>query len=450
MKKIGVLLAAALALFAACLPSSAQFVAPPIVGSVAGGPTAYTGSIPNFSTWSAFQNVLFQFTPNQNNSGDATFQQTGNVSVIHFKKLSNGGLITLAQNDLIANQPVMAFYNGGDNSLDIVNTGTAPGATGLPQGYLTPCQITSGSPVAGCTAGQLLPTGDVIAATALYYEPAFGNGVPIYNGSTFVNFSFSELTLTIPSSRLASTIYDVLIFSNAGVATPCFSVAWTTSTPGSGTRGSGAGTAQISQINGIWTNAVSASCVNGASTFTVPANQGTYVATCLIDGTNGQVTFHRTYGQNRKWACWNAYNSQSVTLQAGDGTTSWAYISATIRPSNNASANALTVITGLPIQYGVLFNERGTVNNSNASGGCDFGIGFNNTAAFSGTVGDVTASNTNAANVTSGGSVLAQFSPTAPLLGAETFTALEQAQTTNGCTIYGTLLHMLLTVTVNM
>jgi putative ABC transport system permease protein len=35
-----------------------------------------------------------------------------------------------------------------------------------------------------------------------------------------------------------------------------------------------------------------------------------------MDGTNGQVTCHRSFGQSRKWGLWNAYNRRPLYLKA--------------------------------------------------------------------------------------------------------------------------------------
>src|SRR5262245_51198409 len=99
-----------------------------------------------------------------------------------------------------------------------INASTAAAVVPMPQGYLTP---TSATPVI---------TGDSSAATALYYTPDQGNLVPIYNGTSFVPTAFSELTLTLSSSHVASNIYDVYIFSNGGVVTVGTSPSWSAGT----------------------------------------------------------------------------------------------------------------------------------------------------------------------------------------------------------------------------
>lgn len=261
-----------------------------------------------------------------------------------------------------------------------VNSASAAAITPAPQGYLTP---TSGTPVIST---------DAISATQIYYTPYVGNLVPVYSGSTFVPTVFAELSLALVAQHAASTIYDVFVFNNSGVLTLATGPAWSVSTAGAGDRGTGAGTTQLSRLNGLWVNTVSMTGRNGSTTYTIPASQGTYVGSILIDSTPGQVTCHRTYGTFRKWGIWNAYNRVPISIQGGDTTTSWVYTSNGIRPSNNSNASSITTLVGLPEeQITVLFNQWVTGGSVSANNQVlaiwQFGIGWNVTNAFSGQVG---------------------------------------------------------------
>jgi hypothetical protein len=205
----------------------------------------------------------------------------------------------------------------------------------IPQGRLTPT-----------TTVPVISTG-VTAGTAVYYTPYFGNLLPIYDGSQFNTVAFSELTLTLNSNHTASNICDAFVFSNAGTLTLVTGPAWNTSTAGAGARGTGAGTTELTRTKGgLWTNAFSMTARNGATTYTVNQYQGTYVGSLFIDGTNGQITCHTSYGTSRKFGVWNAYNRVPIYLKSGDasgGTES----STALHPLLSASANSLTIFTGL-------------------------------------------------------------------------------------------------------
>lgn len=319
-----------------------------------------------------------------------------------------------------------------------INSTTAAAVILTPQGYLTP---TSGTPII---------TSDVTAATALLYTPYVGNLVPIYNGSAFIPTVFTELTLTLVASHAASQIYDIYVFNNSGAITIVSGPAWSSATAGSCARGA---TAAITKLNGIWVNNLSITGRNGATTYTIGANLATYVGSMFMDGTNGQISFYRGYGQSRKWAAWNAYNRAPIYLKAGDATASWTYGTATIRPSNNATANSLTTFTGLAeetidLRFGqeIQFNSDGSSNG--AVGNIRLGIGVNVTNAFSGrsgiTVISMPAANNSGATIDVR-TVISEFQQT-PVLGIYTFTSLEDGVTASHIsnTFFGTELNMVL------
>src|SRR5262249_36586636 len=193
-----------------------------------------------------------------------------------------------------------------------INASTAANVVPPPQGYLT---LTSGTPII---------SSDVTGATSVFYTPYVGNLIPIYNGTSFTVTVFSEIFCTLVSAHAASTLYDFFMFNNSGVLTLVTGPAWSNSAAGAGARGTGANTTQLSRINGIWVNTVSIQARNGSSTFTIPANQGTYVGSLFVDGSAGQVSCHLSYGQNRKWGISNTYNRVPVVLKAGDPASTWS------------------------------------------------------------------------------------------------------------------------------
>ena len=299
-----------------------------------------------------------------------------------------------------------------------------------PQGYLT---LTSGTPFI---------TGNVVSGTSVYYALDQGNLIPIYNGASLVPTEFTELNLVLHTSHALNTIYDVFVFSDSGVPTIVTGPAWTTSTAGSGARGSGAATTELSRVKGIFTNAVQIAGRNGTDTFTINANLATYVGTILIDGTAGQVTCHRAYGQSRKWGVWNAYNQRNIPLLVGDSTTSWTYSTGTIRQSNAAAGNKATIVVGLidgPVR--TTFNALARTINA-AAAGAETGLGWNSTTAFTGSVGrawDSFASN-------DAGHTNTAIARIIPAIGAHNANCLEFGNT--GGTFYGTEDHMQMIVEV--
>jgi hypothetical protein len=234
----------------------------------------------------------------------------------------------------------------------------------VPQGYLT---LTSGVPIIAAS---------VTAATAVYYTPVIGNLIAIYDGSRFNTVAFSELTLTLNSNHTANNIYDVFVFKDAGIITIGTGPAWNTAAAGSGARGTGAGTTELTRaVGGLWTNAFTMTARNGATTYAVNANQRIYVGSLFIDGTNGQVSCHRTYGPSRKWGIWNVYNRVPIILQAGDSTASWTYNTNAWRASNNDANNSLTVFTGLAEEeFTTRFVQSGSLTDNNTTSSMEIAL----------------------------------------------------------------------------
>jgi len=291
----------------------------------------------------------------------------------------------------------------------------------LPQGYLT---LVSGTPVI---------TSDQISATTVYYTLDRGNLAPIYDGSRFRNFAFPELSLSLVSEHAADTIYDVFVWIDSGTVRIGTGPAWSDSSAGSGDRGTGSETTELERIDGLYTNKVEITARNGSTTYTVSSNRGTYVGSIYIDGTAGQVTCHRSYGQSRKWGLWNAYNRRTVILKGGDSTASWSYSSGTLRASNNDSSNSLTVFQGLPEEfYQIKFAQR-VVAEDNV--GAETAIGFNSTSTASGRKGAAGHNSSTDSNRTDDANAIAEFFQV-PSLGINTVNALEGGNG-DSCTFYG-------------
>ena len=263
-----------------------------------------------------------------------------------------------------------------------VNASSAAAVVPPPQGYLTLTTLT-----------PIIPS-DVTAATSVFYTPYVGNLVPIYNGSSFNPTVFTELQLTLNAAHAASNIYDVFVFNNSGVPTVVTGPSWSAGTSGSITagscaRGTGAGGTALTRLNGVLTNTVQITGRNGATTYTINANLATYVGSLFMDGTNGQISCHRSWGKDRKWGVWNAFNRANIFIQEGDtlGASSVTTYS-TFGAYNADATNRITLFTGLAEEqaYCTVNMEgiQGAVNRSFYAA-----IGLNSTTTATGTVGKV-------------------------------------------------------------
>ena len=316
----------------------------------------------------------------------------------------------------------------------------------VPQGRLT---LVSGTPIMSA---------DETGQTTVYYTPYNGNLVSIPNGTKNVTFAFAEISLALVSNHLADTLYDVFVFLDPADNTTIrlgTGPAWSTTTAGSSARGTGAGTTQLSRLNGLWTNTVAITLRNGSSTYSVAIESALYVGTIYIDHTAGNVSAHISFGQNRKFGVWNAYNRQPIVLQAGDSTSSWTYATATIRAANAAPAswasasfnvgsgtacNDMSILCGLPEEYAQCATSQRINNNTASNDTYVVGLGLNSTTAFSGLEGSM--GNSGGQNYNAGG-----YLNVAPFLGLATVASLELAPAVGTTTVSGTAANMLLEAT---
>ena len=310
-----------------------------------------------------------------------------------------------------------------------------PAGVFTPQGYLTVVPAAT-DPV------NMIAITDQAAKTSVYYRPFKGNLVPLYNGLRTVPYEFTELTLTLSASHLASSFYDVFAFLDGTTLRIGTGPAWTTLTAGAGARGTGAATTQLTRVNGTLVNAVALTAArNGASTYAVSANRATYLGSLFMDASNGQISCLPEYGQSRKWGVWNAYNRLPVMLKMGDATASWTYNATTVQQSRATAGNTVAVFSGLIEDDVAIDFRQAVVTAASANNYARIGIGVNVTNAVSGFSGKTAGV---AAGATGGVAIAQHILP--PTIGLNNLNALEylDAGATNN-TYFGTVTGMLFT-----
>lgn len=357
-----------------------------------------------------------------NVTGVATFSSTANLNLPAGTTGQRPGTPTEDMFRYNTTTHTPEFYNGSS----WVAFAAAPV---VPNGRLT------------LTSGTAVLVADASAQSTVYYTPYNGNEIPIYDGTSFNNNTFTELSMVMSGANFAaSTIYDLFVAIDSGGPTLRLAIgpAWTTSTAGSGNRGTGAGTTQLQRLNGIWTNAVSITLrYASASTFTAAVNQATYVGSILMDGTNSQTSCLLSYGQTRRWGIWNAYNREPIMMKAGDPTANWTYASGTQRESNGSSSNVVTVLEGLAEEFlDLSFSQLITTGGINRS--ATIGIGWNSTTTISG----LTPIFLNSAGSSQGIQTAAFIQ--VPSLGQNNVVCIESAPSANSSTFFGQEAQMVL------
>lgn len=202
-----------------------------------------------------------------------------------------------------------------------------------------------------CTLTTVTPvmTAAINNATTLFYTPYLHQFVPLYDGTRFnMRDTGGELSNITSNSATGSagpavvannSNYDLFVWDNAGTVTFTRGPLWSSDTA----RGSGAGTTQLSRVNGVWLNTVA--ITNGPA-----ASRGTYVCTVR---SNGTATLDMSFGGTAAGGTagllnvWNYYNRVNTRCGSVDSTASWNYTSSTVRSANNSTGNRCSYVSGL-------------------------------------------------------------------------------------------------------
>lgn len=244
-----------------------------------------------------------------------------------------------------ATQVGQQFFTQLQADLEALFAGTV---STLPQGRLS------------LTSGVAVTSSDVVGATTDYYVPAVGRYVPIWNGTQFVNVDIGgELsqattdTTKSPAAVANNSVYDKLVWLAAGTPSSSRGPAWSSDT----SRGTGAGTTEVEQINGIWVNKFA--ITNGPV-----ARFGTLVGSVRSNG-SAQLMDSAAF----RWVS-NIYNAVSRNMLAIEPANSWTYTTAAFRQANANAANQLDFLQSLA--GGLLTARvRGAYANTNTT---EFGI----------------------------------------------------------------------------
>jgi hypothetical protein len=142
-----------------------------------------------------------------------------------------------------------------------------------------------------------------------------------------------------PAAAVAASVYDLVVWNNAGTCTLTRDVAWTNvTTPAAGDA--------FVRVNGVLVNSVA--ITNGPG-----IGFGTYLGTVVTDAAGATVTFNPAPAAASggpslgAWVgLWNYYNRLDVVAVAQDSAGSWTYPTATWREADNSANNRVTFVVG--------------------------------------------------------------------------------------------------------
>lgn len=222
----------------------------------------------------------------------------------------------------------------------------------IPQASEGRCTLTTSVPVT---------VTDVTAATTLYYTPYKGNRVTLYNGSRWMERTFTERSLSL-AALAANTNFDVFLYDSAGTLT-LESVAWTNAT----------------------TRATAITTQDG-----VPVKTGAtgrrYLCTFRTTGTIGQ-----TEDSLAKRYLYNEFNKVPRLLRLFETTDTWTYGTATLRQARATATNQVELVVGgtdTALDLGLLVSAT----SANSGATMHVAIGEDSTTAAATTSAHATAS----------------------------------------------------------
>lgn len=258
-----------------------------------------------------------------------------------------------------------------------------------PGGRLT---LQSGSPV---------PTSDV-TATTIYYTPHVHNRVRLYDGTRWVLYTFSEVSLAL-GTLTSGMNYDVWLYDNAGTLTLEL-LAWASDH---------ARNTNIGRQDGVWIKSGSPTRLYLGTIRTVSTTQCTdSVSTRFV---------------------WNQYSRVRREVYVFDGTDSWNYTTDTWRQMNASTANQIGVVCGIAYHsQASLSAGPSIVGQSGASVGVNAGIGEDSTSA----IATACLPGFCHANSSLNGQPIARLTTPVPL-GYHYYTALERSGASGTSTWYG-------------
>lgn len=320
-----------------------------------------------------------------------------------------------------------ALYAGMAQNAAIPDASITPqkisGWGGQPQGRLS---LLSGSTVSAA---------DIVGATSVYYVPASGRYVPVFNGSVILARDIgAQLVLPLDADSSHTNFhavglnYDAFVFAD-GATTRLGSTYWNIGGGSDTARGTGAASCELELFNGMLVNkneVILRFGVGALDLVTVPARRATYVGS-FRPTANGQVSDAAS-----RRLVFNAFNQLLRPMRAFDPTATWTYSTAAYRQAKANTGNQLEFLLGLA---GISVEARAS---SLASYSDPTGVNAQVAIGLDSTTAPAADSLTGWVNTASIANQATAFYSGSPGLGRHTLTWLERGPGTGTMTWFGT------------
>lgn len=291
------------------------------------------------------------------------------------------------------------------------NSGTATLGTGPAWSNTATITVTIATPAVVSWTSHGLVEGDPVVFTTTGALPT-----GITAGTTY----FVSKSPGANSFNISTTVANAA--AGTLVATSGSQSGTHTATNGTRIRGTGAGTTELEQKDGIWTNKNAITLrAGGSSLGSQAANTCTYLGTAYMtaNGQTGMAFFPTpaSGGANNILGLYNGYNRVPVRARCSNSSTSsWTYASTTWRSANGAVTMRISYVDGLAQTY--VGAMRGVLAVQGASNYANCGIARNSTTAAPGAQAQQSAGNTE---------TLISNEDFPPLLGFSYYQAMEAA-----------------------
>lgn len=323
--------------------------------------TATTADIVPSPAASTQRNIKTLHVRNRGASANTvTVQHTDGTTVAQLHQVTLAAGQTLQYIDEIGFIVPAATTGGGGGG------STFTGLVATPQGRLT---LVSNTPIMNSNA---------LGQGTVYYTPYSGRFVPFYDGTNMsmvdVGAELSQTTTDTTKSPAAvapSKNYDIFVWNDAGTYRATRGPAWPTDT----SRGTGAGTSELTRINGILLN--NQTITNGPA-----AQRGTFVGTIRSNGSSlidWQFGSNAVGGGQAIFGICNSYNRSRVTTLVTDSNLNYTY-NGGLRSVDNSNTYRISFVRALD-EDGIQVRYQMTAVTDMSTTGVG-GIGLDSTTAL--------------------------------------------------------------------